>query len=318
MISSAQLVLEALGLPLSFTEAGAGYGCYLECGTPLPEETPHKAREADAVLFGAVTSPPDVPGYKSAILSLRKELSLFANIRPVRSWPIERSVQGVDIIIVRENSEGLYSGRERVMENGEVAISERVITRAASERIARFAYELAAQERRKRVTIVHKANVLRESCGLFRRTALDIARRFPAITTDESLVDTMAMRLIREPQQLDVLLTTNLFGDILSDEACMLTGGLGLAASANIGDRHALFEPVHGSAPAIAGKGIANPFAAILAGAMMLSHLGYAEEAGRVERAVEEALRRGKTTPDLGGTLTTVQATEEISAEVQR
>lgn len=310
--ASAVKVLGSLGLPLSFEEAEAGFACYRRHGTSLPESTVKKAEESDAVLFGAVTTPPGIEGYSSAILGLRRSLGLFANVRPVRSFPHAASRQGIDMVIVRENTEGLYAGRERLSEDGNTAVSERVITREASMRIARFAYALAESQGRRKVTIVHKANVLRKSCGLFRESCLEVARDHPAIETDEALVDATAMRLIQRPEAFDVILTTNLFGDILSDEASMLVGGLGLAPSANIGGRHALFEPVHGSAPDIAGKGIANPFAAVLSAGMMLDWLGYAAEAKRVGQAVGRALIQGTTTPDLGGSLTTAQAADAL------
>ena len=312
VISQAVRVIQSLDVSVKFVAGDAGLAAYERFGTSLPEETLRKAQRADAVLFGAVTTPPDIKDYHSAILGLRKSLNLYANLRPVRSVPLPGSPEGVDMLIVRENTEGLYAGKERLEDGGRTAITERIITASASERIARFAFELATREQRRKVTIVHKANVLRESCGLFRRTCLEVAKRYPGITTDDCLVDSMAMRLIREPQRVDVLLTTNLFGDILSDEASMLGGGLGLAASANIGERHALFEPVHGSAPDITGTGVANPFASILSAAMMLSHLGYPHEASAVQHAIEMALRRGKTTPDLGGRLGTEQATDAV------
>ena len=316
--SSTVKVLRSLGLPLSFENAEAGYACYQLQGTSLPDETIQKAKSADAVLFGAVTTPPGIKDYKSAILGLRQGLELFANIRPIRSRPIPSSAKGVDMIIVRENTEGLYSGRESLSDDGETAITERVITRTASRRIALYAYTLAKEQGRKKVTIVHKANVLRESDGLFRRTALEIAQQFPEIETEEALVDTTAMRLIQARQRFDIILTTNLFGDILSDEACMLTGGLGLAASMNVGEEHALFEPVHGSAPDIAGQGIANPLAAVLSAGMMLRHLDYGEEAHAIEGAVEEFLRGKNTTFDLGGTLTTRDVTEALITMLHR
>jgi len=271
-------------------------------------------READAVLFGAVTTPPDIPNYKSAIVTLRQELDLYANLRPVRSLGVPGFRQGIDLVIVRENTEGLYSGQEEDL--GDVAIAKRVISRRGSARIARAAFDLARREGRPRVTIVHKANVLRLTCGLFRRTAFEIAQDYPGITADEMLVDSMAMRLIKDPEKFSVIVTTNLFGDILSDEAAMLVGGLGLAAAGNIGERGAIFEPVHGSAPDIAGQGIANPLAAILAAAMMLSYLGEPEAAERVNQAVAKTIRSGVLSPDLGGTATTGEVTRAVSAEL--
>ncbi|GAG22398.1 unnamed protein product, partial [marine sediment metagenome] len=217
--------------------------------------------------------------------------------------------------ILRENSEGLYAGRER--SDGDAAVTERVITRAASERIARMAFRLAGQ-RRRLVTIVHKANVLRATCGLFREAAFAVATEFPKVRAEELLVDTTAMRLITHPERFDVIVTTNLFGDILSDEAAALVGGLGLAPSGNVGDKHAIFEPVHGSAPDIAGRGIANPMATFLAVAMLLEYLGQDDVAGCVRAAIQGVLREGSRTPDLGGTATTAEITTAVIAQLGR
>ncbi|NOZ26779.1 MAG: isocitrate/isopropylmalate dehydrogenase family protein [Chloroflexi bacterium] len=310
VIPAAVAVLQATGVDLTFEHAEGGFGCFQRRGTALPPETLALARECDAVFFGATQSPSGkVDGYRSPILELRRELDLYANLRPVRSLPIPDSRPGIDLLIVRENTEGLYMRRER--SDGETAIAERVITRRASARIMRVACE-QAQGRRGHVTLVHKANVLTETDGLFRRTALEVAEAYPGVRVDELLVDTAAMRLVQAPESFDVLVTTNLFGDILSDEAAGLVGGLGLAASANIGDRHGLFEPVHGSAPDIAGRGIANPIAAILAGALMLDFLGESEAADRVRSAALDVLKHGPRTPDLGGDARTADVTQAV------
>lgn len=350
VIPAAVAVLRTTGLPLELREAEAGWECFQRSGMALPEETLAVAREADAVLFGAVASPNHpVPGYRSPIVALRKALDLFANIRPV----VGRSAMGapVDLVVVRENTEGFYAGRERVEDHGDTAIAERVITRRASERIVRVAFELAktrmgthplsverffgqetlnAQRLPPRVTIVHKANVLRETCGLFRSVAFDVAREFPDVAADELLVDTCALQLATHPERFDVIVTTNLFGDILSDVACAWGGGLGLAASANLGASHALFEPVHGAAPDIAGTGIANPLAAIGCVALLLEHLGQADKetsgqgnketsnpegdaliwAERIRVAIQQIIAEGPHTPDLGGHATTQQVTD--------
>jgi homoisocitrate dehydrogenase len=223
----------------------------------------------------------------------------------------------VDLLIVRENTEGLYAGRER--REGDTAIAERVITRRASERIARVAFKRAIDRHARRtghrpstVTIVHKANVLKLTDGLFRETCLSVAQEFPAVGVREMLIDAMAMRLVRDPESFDVIVTTNLFGDILSDEAAALIGGLGVAPSANVGDRVAVFEPVHGSAPDIAGQGIANPIGAILSAAMLLDHIGQSGAADRVRRAVNATLLQGVLPRDLGGTATTAEVTRAI------
>lgn len=296
----ARAVLVRVAPKLDWDEGEAGWDCFQRCGASLPAATIEKARAADAVLFGAVTTPPGIAGYASAILGLRRALGLYANVRPARSAPVEGSRPGIDLVIVRENSEGLYSGIER--REGGRAVAVRVVTVVASQRIVRHAFELARREERRTVTVVHKANVLRETCGLFRETALAVAADYPGIACKEMLVDTCAMNLVLHPERFDVIVTTNLFGDILSDEAAALVGGLGLAASANVGERGALFEPVHGSAPDIAGRGCANPLGAVRSAALLLEHLGLGVARRRVEAAVDCVLRQGPLTPDLGGT----------------
>ncbi len=310
-------IIRALLPGATFVEAEAGYGAYERHGTPLPDATLAACREADAIFFGAVTTPPDIPGYHSPILCLRRELDLAANLRPVRSLPITGSYPGVDLLIVRENTEGLYSGIEETSADGERATTLRVITGAASRRIAHIAFRLA-RERRGRCTIVHKANVLRATDGLFRRAVYEVAAEYPDVTLDELLVDTAALRLAQQPESFDVLVTTNLFGDILSDLAAAHIGGLGVAASANVGDDKGLFEPVHGSAPDIAGRGIANPTATLLAAVLMLRHLGAHAEAARLERATEAILAVGIRTPDLGGDATTAAVCAAVSAALAK
>jgi homoisocitrate dehydrogenase len=289
-------------LPVAvFIEAEAGFGAYERHGTPLPDATLAACRDADAIFFGAVTTPPDIPGYRSPILRLRQELSLAANLRPVRSLPIPSSRPDVDLLIVRENTEDLYSGIEETSADGERATTLRVITGAASRRVAHIALRLA-RERRGHCTVIHKANVLRQTDGLFRRAVRDVAAEYPDVTLDDLLVDTAALRLAQTPEAFDVLVTTNLFGDILSDLAAAHIGGLGVAASANVGEGRGLFEPVHGSAPDIAGRGIANPTATLLAAVLLLDHFGAHDAATRLERATHVTLAAGIRTPDLGGT----------------
>jgi len=336
VIPAAAQVLAAACPGLTFVDADAGWACFERHGTALPEATLQAIAASDAVLFGATQSPisgdtrPTVPGapiYHSPILALRRQLDLYANLRPALSllpgtgpsgsrWPGNGHV---DLLIVRENTEGLYSGRER--RDGDTAIAERVITRRASERIMRVACKqarLRGQQRpqgrpRPRVTIVHKANVLKVSDGLFREACLAVARDYPDIEVDEMLVDAAAMWVAKEPGRFDVLVTTNLFGDILSDLAAGLIGGLGLAPSANVGDGLiGVFEPVHGSAPDIAGRGIANPCGAILSGAMLLEHIGRPDAAAHVQRAVAETISAGITTPDLRGRATTAEVTAAV------
>lgn len=319
VIPAAVAVLQATGLPLEFVQAGAGRACFDRSGTALPASTLEAALSADAVLFGAVASPSaPLPGYRSPIIGLRKALDLYANIRPTISLP--GSSRQVDLVVVRENTEGLYAGRERIEDDGNTAIAERVITRHASERIIRTAFDLARARRKMpgpRVTLVHKANVLRETCGLFRRIGLEIAHDYPDVQTDEQLVDSAALALVQQPERFDVIVTTNLFGDILSDVACAQGGGLGLAVSANLGAQHALFEPVHGAAPDIAGRGVANPLAAIGCAALLLNHLARRNPAcrlwgERIQAAVQQIIAHGPYTPDLGGQASTQDVTRAV------
>ena len=310
VVPEAVRVLKSTDIKFEFQYMEVGYEVFRKVGASVPEDVLSKIKETQACLFGATTTPVGVAGYRSAIVTLRKALDLYANVRPVKSYPIQSSIKNVDLVIVRENTEGLYSGIEFELEDS--AFTLRIITRRASGRIARFAFNLA-MKRRKKVTIVTKANVLRKTCGLFREASLLVAKDYPEVEVDELFVDVAAMNLVLKPQVFDVIVTPNLFGDILSDEAAGLVGGLGLAPSANIGDGYALFEPVHGSAPDIAGKGIANPMAAILSAKMMLDYLGEDEWAERVENAVVTVLKEGKhLTPDLGGNSTTHEVTDAI------
>lgn len=316
VIASAKDVLSALPLQWDFAESGIGFGEYQRSGSPLPDSTLQAIRHADATLFGAVTTPPNIPNYFSPVVRMRQALDLYANLRPCKSIPHESSKPNIDIIIVRENTEGLYSGIERVEDDGDKAITERVITRKGSERIIRKAFDLARQTNRKSVHVIHKANVLRQTCGLFRTVALEVAKEYPEIKMIEMLVDTCAMELIRAPEQFEVIVTTNLFGDILSDEACMFVGGLGVAASGNIGANAAVFEPVHGSAPPLVGTGKANPIAMLLATALMLDHINEKEYAQKLNHAIQACIADKETTPDLGGVLTTDEVTKKVIARL--
>ena len=311
VIPAAVEVLGNLGLGLEFVEAAAGFECFQRSGDAIPEKTLAEIESCGVALFGATSSPTTgaVTGYRSPILAMRKAFNLYANLRPVQSLPGPFSRPNIDLLVVRENTEGLYAGRER--REGETAIAERVITVRGSERIARVAFENAHKRRSQIpksqnpkipiVTIVHKANVLKITDGLFREECLRVAAEFPEVEVKEMLVDAMAMRLVRDPENFDVIVTTNLFGDILSDEASALIGGLGVAPSANVGERVAVFEPVHGSAPDIAGQGIANPIGAILSAAMLLDHIGEGAAARRVREAVNATLAAGVWPRDLGG-----------------
>lgn len=308
VIPAAAEVLAALGLRLKFIEAQAGFAHFEKTGNAIPDETLTEVAAAGVALFGATASPSTlVPGYRSPILALRQTFDLYANLRPIFSLPGPFSRPNVDLLIVRENTEDLYVGRER--REDDAAIAERVITKRGSERIARVAYQAANRRRQtaavrghsSAVTIVHKANVLKLTDGLFRETCRAVAAEYPEVQTNEMLVDAMALRLVRDPENFDVIVTTNLFGDILSDEASALMGGLGVAPSANIGESVAVFEPVHGAAPDIAGQGLANPIGAILSAAMLLDHIGQPAAAQRVRQAIFETLRAGIRTRDLGG-----------------
>lgn len=313
-------VLEATPIQFEFQEARAGHVCYNDTGTTLPDETIKMAENSDATLFGAVTT---VTGQKSAIIALRKALKLYANLRPIKSYPVAKSVyDDLDLLIVRENTEGLYSGIEEYTEDGATAL--RVITRKSSQRITKIAFQEALKRGKTRVTAVHKANVLKKTDGVFRETFWKVAEKYKKmdcyndIKADEVYVDAAAMFLITNPHRFQVMVTTNLYGDILSDEGAGLVGGLGMVPSANIGDNNGLFEPVHGSAPDIAGKGIANPAAMILSACLMLQFLEEHWDAFKIEQALLRVLKEGvSTTPDLGGTATTMEMAQQVRAYFQ-
>lgn len=294
VVPAAVRVLQAVIPDLETVEAEAGWECFLKYGVSVPDATLASIRECGAALFGAVSSPlHKAEGYRSAIITMRQALDLYANIRPVQSWPRVSPRDDVNMIIVRENTEGLYSGRER--QEGDTAIAERVVTRSASRRIAERALSLAQDAGRKYLTIVHKANVLPLTDGLFRDTVREVADEYRekgfGVEVAELLVDVAALKMVGEPTAFDVVVTTNLFGDILSDAAAHWGGGLGLAPSLNLGDGAAVAEPVHGSAPDITGQGIANPIAAILSGALLARHVWGDEDAAQsIEQAVHTVL----------------------------
>ncbi|WP_297983180.1 homoisocitrate dehydrogenase [uncultured Methanobrevibacter sp.] len=308
-------VLESLDLNIDFIEAEAGRECFEKNQTTIPEETIKIAKNAKATLFGAITS---TPGQKSPIITLRQALDVYANLRPVKSFKgVNCLFDDLDFLIVRENTEGLYSGEET--ETGDKAVAKRIITRKASERISRLAFNQAIKLNKESVTCVHKANVLKKTDGVFKDSFYKVAEEFPNIKTNDYYVDATAMYLLTKPQEFDVIVTSNLFGDILSDASAGLVGGLGLAPSGNIGDKHGLFEPVHGSAPDIAGQNISNPIAMILSVSMMLEYLNEDYYAKTVKNACENVLEKGKClTPDLGGNNKTMEVTKEIISEIQR
>ncbi len=301
-------VLRAVLPGAEYVPIDVGHERFLREGTAMSEADFEAIKGCDCILFGAITTPPK-KCYKSVILTLRRELDMYANVRPFRSFAI--SPYKVDFTIYRENCEDLYCGMEEV--GDDQVLSTRKITRHASERIARAACRRPGL---KKLTIVHKANVLR-SCELFREACIEVAKEM-GVPYEEMLVDAMAYNLIRDPSRYDTIVTTNLFGDILSDEAAALVGGLGLSPSANVGDRYALFEPVHGSAPDIAGKGIANPIAAVLSACMLLEWSGHREEAGRVREAVDRTIAGGTLTPDVGGRHGTRDVRRSILRHLER
>jgi len=312
-------VLEALNLNFKYEFGEAGDECKDKTGIALPEETIDMVKKSDACLFGAAgETAADV------IVRLRQEMDLFANLRPVKSYPGTNSLfNDLDFMIVRENTEGMYIGKEEYIkdESGNIigATAERLITRKASKRICEYAFKYAKDNNRKKVTGVHKANVLKKTDGLFKEIFYEVAENYKKdkIEAEDFYVDATAMYLLTRPHSFDVIVTTNLFGDILSDEGAGLVGGLGLIPSANIGEKRALFEPVHGSAPDIAGKGLANPVACILSSLMMLEYLGEKEAASKLDKAVLKVLSENKTvTSDLGGNASTMEMAEAIKEKI--
>jgi len=299
-------VLEALPIDFEFVHGEAGDETLAATGEALPEETRALAADADATLFGAAgETAADV------ILPLREVVGSFANVRPARSYPGLDAVQpDADLVFIRENTEGVYSGIESDITDGVTTLT-RVVTEDASRRIAEFGFSYASQNDFEDVTIAHKANVMRTTDGLFLETAKTVGDERGA-DYDTALMDALAMHLITHPEDYGVVICPNLAGDVLSDLAAGLVGGLGLLPSANVGTDNALFEPVHGSAPDIAGQGVANPAAMILSAAMLLDHLAYGEEADRVRDAVESTLAEGPRTPDLGGDASTTAVTDAV------
>ena len=301
-------VLDALDIDFDYVYGQAGDECLEKTGSALPDETLEIIRNSDACLFGAAgESAADV------IVKIRQEMRMFANLRPVKAYPNTNSLSDdIDFMIVRENTEGLYiANEESYTDDG--AVAKRIITREAEERIIDYAFKYAKDNNKSKVTGVHKANVLKKSDGLFKDIFYEVAERYPEIATEDYYVDATAMYLITKPESFDVIVTTNLFGDILSDEGAGLVGGLGLIPSANIGEDAALFEPVHGSAPDIAGQGIANPIAMMLSAVMMLRHLGENEAADRFDTAILKVLSDASIlTGDLGGSATTMEVAEEV------
>jgi isocitrate dehydrogenase (NAD+) len=315
--TAAQEVVAAAGVAIDWEIAHAGVAAAERFGDPLPEVTLEAVRRHRVALKGPCTTPIG-EGFRSINVRLRQGLDLFASVRPVRTLPgVTVPFDHVDLVVVRENTEGLYSGLEHVVVPG-VIESLRIVTRAAAERIVRFAFELARREGRRRVTFCHKVDVLRLSDGLFLDAARAVAQAYPFIEFEERRIDNLCMELALDPSRFDVLVMENLFGDVISDLCAGLVGGLGLVPGANIGERYAVFEAVHGSAPDIAGKGLANPIAIIRSAALLLDHIGQRQAARCVETAVERTLaaRRGLTR-DLGGQGTTRSLTDQIIANLK-
>lgn len=316
--NAARQVIEASGVAIQWEVVEAGADLIPSYGTPLPDYVLDSIRRNKVALKGPITTPIG-KGFRSVNVTLRQELDLYANLRPSRNIPnVFSRYQEVDLLVVRENTEDLYAGVEHRV-GKDAAESIKIITREASERIARFAFETARSQGRQKVTAVHKANIMKLSDGLFLESVRTIAEQYPTIIYEEMIVDAMCMKLVQEPEQYDVLVLPNLYGDIVSDLCAGLVGGLGVAPGANIGQSYAVFEAVHGSAPQLAGLNQANPLALILSGVMMLRHLGEFASAKRIETAVVEVLAEGKQlTFDLGGQATTTDMAEAIIEKLRR
>lgn len=320
-ISSATVrVLEAAGADIQWDIQYAGQAGVAKYGDPIPEQTLDSIKRTRVALKGPLETPVG-DGFRSINVALRKTFDLYANVRPAYTIIPGQRYDNIDLVLVRENTEGLYVGIEHYIKMGAdpraAAESMAIITRVGSERIVRYAFDYAMKHGRKKVTLVHKANILKFSQGLFLDVGRQVAQEYANIQFEEAIVDAMAMNLVLKPERYDVIVTTNLFGDILSDEISGLVGGLGLAPGANIGLGGAIFEAVHGTAPDIAGRGIANPGALVLAACMMLEYMNDGLRAQRVRNALETTIReRTAVTPDLGGTATTDQFTDAVIAHL--
>lgn len=310
---SVTTILEAADARINWIESIAGQHANEKTGTPLPEETLEVLQQYPVCLKGPLTTPIGA-GFRSVNVALRKKLDLYSNIRPAKTVPhIESRYENVDLVIFRENTEGMYIGKERWVEKGEHAESIAVITRKASERVIHAAFKYALENNRNRITLVHKANILKYTDGLFMQIGEEIAQEYSDIEYQDLIIDNMAMQMVMHPEQFDVIVTTNLFGDILSDLSSGLIGGLGLTGAANIGDDAAMFEAVHGSAPDIAGQNKANPIAFLFSSLMMLEYIGEPEIAEKIRQAVYTTLAdKSVCTADIGGTGSTTSFTEAV------
>lgn len=314
IVDAAIQVLDHVGCGFSYEYAEAGLAALTANNTLLPDTTLEAIERNQVTLKGPLTTPVG-KGFSSINVNLRQHFQLYANVRPVISFEGTKArYDNIDIITVRENTEGMYSGRGQVVSDDDrIAEALSVITREGSERILKFAFDLARREKRKKVTVVHKANILKSTSGLFLKVAREVSENYPEIETFEMIVDNACMQLVMNPEQFDVIVTTNLFGDILSDLCAGLVGGLGMAPGANIGKDCAIFEAVHGSAPDIAGKNIANPTSMILAACQMLDYLGMDDEALRIRKALRDLIASGdRTTRDLGGSAGTTDFTQAL------
>ena len=316
VVAAAKRVVEATGVAIEWDEMEAGAAMIEKYGTPLPDHVIDSIRKNGVALKGPITTPVG-KGFRSVNVALRKTFDLYANVRPAKTYPgVITRYDHIDLVIVRENTEDLYAGIEHMV-GEDAAESIKLITRKGCERICRYAFEYAVREGRKKVTAVHKANIMKCTDGLFLDVAREIAKEYPEIEGDDKIIDNTCMQLVMNPNQFDVMVMQNLYGDILSDLCSGLIGGLGLVPSSNIGSDYAMFEAVHGSAPDIAGKHLANPTAFLWSACMMLEYLGENETAGRIRKAVDEVLAEGKhLTRDLHGTATTEEYVDAVIARL--
>ncbi|MEL6188770.1 MAG: isocitrate/isopropylmalate family dehydrogenase, partial [Myxococcota bacterium] len=319
IMDAAVELVQTTGAKLEFEEQLAGTTAIERVGAPLPPETVESIRRNGIAFKGPLMTPVG-GGFRSVNVAMRQELDLYANVRPARKMKgVWSRFDDVDLVVIRENTQGLYSGIEYYVDpKQEAAHAISIISRYASERCIRFAFEYARATQRKKVTLVHKANILKLTTGLFLKVGREVAEQYPDIEFNDRIVDNMSMQLVLEPKQFEVMVTTNLFGDILSDLVSGLIGGLGVAPSGNYGEGVAIFEAIHGTAPDIAGQGKANPTALSLSGAMMLRHIGYGAEAKGLEDAIREVIEEGKTvTPDLGGSASTSAFCDAVKARLK-
>jgi isocitrate dehydrogenase (NAD+) len=322
IVDAVQTVLDALGSPFVWDVRQAGTAAMQKFGDPLPAETLESIRRTKLALKAPLTTPIG-GGFRSANVRMREEFGLYANVRPVRTLIPGQRYENIDLVLVRENLEGLYVGFEHYVPIGDdphaVAIATGVNTKAGATRILKFAFEYALRNGRKKVTVVHKANVLKVLTGVFLETGREVAKEYAGrVEMNDRIVDACAMQLVTNPWQFDVIVSTNLFGDILSDEISGLVGGLGFAPGGNIGEHAAMFEAVHGSAPDIAGKGIANPVSLMLAAGLMLEHVGRRESADRLRAAIDTTLNQDDIrTSDIGGRASTREFADAVARRVE-